>query len=143
MEWRAGTALLGSSMILLALLIVLILTKMDTGLELEGSLRQTRHGWVLSVQVPANRMNLVSRCQSVRLSAGGKQDWYAVMGRMHGQWHQDRQAVMAQLEIPLQAAPWAAATDSSAQIVQAMLIEKQGMPVLKVLFDSVLPKAGS
>ena len=66
-EWRAGVFLVGVSAIFLGLLIVLTLARMDVGFEVGGTIRRTQEGWTLSVEVPGDRLRLLSRCRHVQI----------------------------------------------------------------------------
>lgn len=133
MEWRAGVSLLGSAIILLGLLIVLILARMDVGLELEGSLDRTQIGWVLSVEIPGERLSLVHRCKHVRIRNGEGQVWYGRISDISGRLEQEK--VSVQITIVEEESLYTAILDST-QTVQAMLIDKQDMPILRVLIES-------
>ena len=132
-EWRAGVALLGSAMILLGLLIVLILARVDVGLELEGSLGRTQKGWTLSVEIPGERLSLVHRCKYVRIRNGEGQVWYGRVSDISGKLEQEE--VLAQISIVEEEGLHTAIVDST-QTVQAMLIDKRDVPILKVLIES-------
>lgn len=130
-------------MILLILLIVLTLTRTDVGLEVEGSLNGTGPEWVLTTEIPAERLRLLRRCQYVRIRDGKEQEWDGLISRISGQWEPSREGVRAQIEIAERARVRATAPDSSGQRVQAMLIERQNVPVLKVLVETVFMRPGS
>ena len=141
-EWRAGVALLGAAAILLFLLLFLTLTRMDVGLELKGSLYQTRDGWMLSVRTSEERLGLLRRCGQVRIRDGRGRTWYSSVSRLSGRWEPDGGGMQVRTRIAEAAPPWSSAADPSARTVRAMFIERQAVPVLKVLLEGIFDPPG-
>ena len=135
LEWRAGVGLLASSMSLLGLLIALILVRVDMGMEVTSSLRQTEDGWTLSFELPVERLDLLRRCRQVRLTDSDRHVWYAPISSVDGRWDPEEGKMTTRVAITSQPPPWTAVTAST---VQAMLVERRRVPVLKALFESVL-----
>ena len=168
LEWRAGVALLASAMSLMGLLIALVLVRVDIGMEVPFSpgqthgqthgqtLVQTENGWTLNAELPVDRLDLLRRCRQVRLTESDRPDsdrpdsnrpvsdrhvWYAPVSSIDGEWDSEEGVMITRIVIGSQPPPWALAADSTS--VQAMLIERRSVPVLKALFESVLrPRQG-
>ena len=154
LEWRAGVALLASAMSLMGLLIALVLVRVDIGMEVPFSpgqthgqtLVQTENGWTLNAELPVDRLDLLRRCRQVRLTESDRPDsnrpvsdrhvWYAPVSSIDGEWDSEEGVMITRIAIASQPPPWAVAADSPA--VQAMLVERRSVPVLKALFESVL-----
>ena len=163
LEWRAGVALLASAMSLMGLLLALVLVRVDIGMEVPFSpgqthgqthgqtLVQTENGWTLNAELPVDRLDLLRRCRQVRLTESDRPDsdrpdsnrpvsdrhvWYAPVSSIDGEWDSEEGVMITRIAIGSQPPPWALAADSTS--VQAMLIERRSVPVLKALFESVL-----
>ena len=131
-------ALLGASGIVLALLMVLSFARMDLGLVLEGSLTHDRRGWTISVQVPAERLPQLGACSYVRIRSRGRDVWRGPVSKMSARWDRSRRGLVAKIEIEVDAeAAWPALTDTSVLEVQATLIERRNVSLLRVLLESV------
>ena len=135
LEWRAGVGLLASSMSALGLLIALILVRVDIGMELKSSLLQTEQGWTLSSELPVERLDIMRRCRQVRLIDSDRHVWYAPFSSIGGRWNPEEGKMTIRIVFTSPPPPWAV-TDSTS--VQAMLVKRRSVPVLKALFESVL-----
>ena len=135
LEWRAGVGLLASSMSALGLLIALILVRVDIGMVLKSSLRQTEQVWTLSSELPVERLDIMRRCRQVRLIDSDRHVWYAPFSSISGRWNPEEGKMTIRIVITSPPPPWAV-TDSTS--VQAMLVKRRSVPVLKALFESVL-----
>ncbi len=135
-EWRAGVILVAVTAVFLGLLIVLTLTRMDVGLEVEGVMRRTQAGWTLTAEVPGERLSLLRRCRYVRIRVGGEEVWYGRIAGIGGRLMQGGPVVLAEIEVHAMGAVGIQA--DSSEIVQAMLLEERNAPVLRVFFDSIL-----
>ena len=138
-EWRAGVALVASSISLMGLLIALILVRVDVGMELKSSLRQTHHGWTLRFELPVESLDLLRRCRQVRLSGSDHHEWYTPISTISGQWDPEKGKMITRIALASKPPPWTAEAGSTASTVQVMLVESRRVPVLKALFASVLP----
>ena len=136
LEWRAGVGLFASSLSALGLLIALILVKVDIGMELKSSLRQTGQGWTLSSELPVERLDIMRRCRQVRLIDSDRHVWYAPFSSIGGRWNPEEGKMTIRIVITSPPPPSWAVTDSTS--VQAMLVKRRSVPVLKAMFESVL-----
>ena len=142
-EWRAAVALLGAVGIGLALLIVLSLARMDVGVELRGFLTGGANGVEISVRVPLQQLHLLSDSRHIRIVDRHGQVWRGSVARISACWQHDRDHVIAKVEIVGDAPSWAAAADSSAQPIQAVLVAKRDVRVLTVLLSSLTRRSRS
>ena len=134
-EWRAGVFLVGVSAIFLGLLIVLTLARMDVGFEVGGTIRRTQEGWTLSVEVPGDRLRLLSRCRHVQIRTEGEEVWYGRITSVNGHLIQGGPELLAEIQVRS-----IGALDVETGPVKAMLLEERGKPVLAVLFESILDR---
>ena len=134
-EWRAGVSLVGVSAIFLGLLIVLTLARMDVGLEVEGTIRRTEEGWALSIEVPGDRLGLLSRCRHVRIGTEGEDVWYGRITNVNGRLIQGGPELLAEVRVRSIGSP-----DVGTGPVKAMLLEERGRPVLAVLFKGIFDR---
>ncbi len=139
-EWRAGAMLLGAAAVFLLLLIALTVTRMDVGMEVEGKIMLTETGWVMTTKVPGDRVALLHRCRHLKIRSRGNEVRYLKVGKVSGCLADGEPSVAVRIEIDGTGGD-AAGTDSF-QVVEATLVQEQGVSILRALFSSILDRPG-
>ena len=134
-EWRAGAFLLCAAIVLLSLFIILTLVRTDVGMEVEGLIKPSETGWMLTIEIPEAQLPLLRQCKYIRLPEHERESYgqiIEVSGCLEKPARIRAKIKIKNLKIK--------ATPDTSQTLRAMLIKRKKVPVLKMLLDSVFSR---